>query len=106
MSYGWEAKWIRRKFKMAEGIEIETCYDIVSNLILCPICVNISKVCPSVTEPSSTLVSNATYFFSPEDLFHHMRAHAKMTEWSRIYTVSEEEEEPEEEEELEEDLST
>jgi hypothetical protein len=35
-----------------------------------------------------------------------MRAHAKMTEWSRIYTVSEEEEEPEEEEEVEEDLST
>ena len=90
---------------MAEGIEVETCYDIVSSLILCPLCSNISKVCPSATEPSTTTVSNATFFFSPEDLFHHMRAHARMSEWSKAYMVSEEEEEPIEEEE-EEELST
>jgi len=106
MSYGWEARWVRRKFKMAEGIEVETCYDLTSSLILCPLCINISKVCPSSTEPSATLVSGAMYFFYPEDLFHHMRAHARMSEWSKAYVVSEEEEELVEEEEEEEDLST
>lgn len=99
MSYGWEARWIRKRFRMAEGVEIETCYDTASGLILCPLCVSISKVCPSGSEPSAALVSGATYFFSPEDLFHHMRAHARMSEWGKAYILSEEEEPTEEEEE-------
>lgn len=96
MSYGWEAKWIRKKYKMSEKIEVETCQDVVTGLIICPLCVNISQLCPSYVEPSSISVSaNAMFFFSSEDLFHHMRAHAKAGEWG-VHVVSEEEEESEE----------
>lgn len=107
MSYGWEAKWIRRKFRMGEGIEVETCQDITTGLIICPMCINISKLCPSHGEPTQlTISSGAMLFFTPEDLFHHMKAHAKSGEW-KSYTISEEEEEVEEIEEVEEEeLST
>lgn len=100
MSYTWEAKWIRKKFKMSEGIEIEACQDLTTGLIACPMCIDIAKLCPSYTEPTQIALSaNVMLFFSSDDLFHHIRAHAKSGEW-KSYTISEEEE-AEEVEELE-----
>lgn len=104
MSHGWEARWIRKKIKMSEGLEIETCIDITTGLVICPLCADISVLCPSSTEPTTTaLPSNAVLFFTSSDLFHHMKAHARSSDW-RIYVSSEEEEEEEigEEEEEEE----
>ncbi|MEM4442188.1 MAG: hypothetical protein QXN02_04680 [Ignisphaera sp.] len=108
MIYGWEAKWIRRKYKMGEGLEIETCQDLSTGLIVCPLCVDISYLCPSFTEPSTASIStDAVFFFSSEDLFHHMKAHAKAGEWSKhIPSEVEEGEEYIEEEEGEEDSAT
>ncbi len=97
MSYGWEAKWIKKKFKVVGGLEIETCQDLSTGLILCPLCTDISKICPSPTEPSSIPVSRGLYFFSIEDLYRHMIAHTRASEWEK-YVVSEEEGEEEEEE--------
>lgn len=98
MSYGWDAKWVRRKIKMGEGLEIETCVDITTGLIACPLCIDISILCPSYTEPTSTtLTSNAVLFFTSSDLFYHMKAHARSSEW-KIYISGEEEEEEIEEE--------
>lgn len=102
MSYGWDAKWIRKKIKMSEGLEIETCVDITTGLIVCPLCINISNLCPSYAEPeSAALTSSASLFFTSSDLFHHMRAHAKSSEW-KAYISGEEEEEEVGEEEIEE----
>ncbi|MEM1541750.1 MAG: hypothetical protein QW101_03790 [Ignisphaera sp.] len=108
MSYGWEARWIRKRYKMGEGLEVETCQDLTSGLIVCPLCVDISHLCPSFAEPSTASVSiDAIFFFSSEDLFHHMKAHVKAGEWSK-HISSEVEEEGEEyvEGEGEEDLAT
>lgn len=103
MSYGWEPRWVRRKFKMGEGVEVETCQDVVTSLIICPMCVDVSKLCPSYVEPTQMAIpSNAMLFFSPDDLFHHIRAHAKAGEW-KGYVLSEEEEEEGEPEEIEEE---
>jgi hypothetical protein len=100
MSYSWEPKWIRKKIAVAEGIEIETCYDASTGLMLCPLCVNVSKVCPSSTEPTTIIPENVPYFFSPEDIVHHMKTHAKAIETRKLYTeVEVEEEEVEGEEE-------
>ncbi len=99
----WEPKWIRKKIKISEGVEIETCVDIVTGLILCPICSDIDKICPSSTEPSTVQPpSNTTYLFSPIDLLHHLKAHRESA-W-KISTVEvEEEEESTEEESTEEE---
>ncbi|ADM26947.1 conserved hypothetical protein [Ignisphaera aggregans DSM 17230] len=107
MSYGWEAKWIKKKFKVVGGLEVETCQDLSTGLILCPLCTDISKICPSPTEPSSTPVSKGVYFFSIEDLYRHMIAHTRASEWGKYVTVGEEEgEEGDEEEEEELDTDT
>ena len=99
MGYGWEPKWIRKKIVISEGIEIETCYDAVTGLYLCPICVNVSKVCPSYTEYSSAIPEKATYFFSIDDLLHHIKAHTKIDKAGYQYVEAEEGEEEEEIEE-------
>lgn len=102
MAVGWEPRWVRKRLKMGEGIEVETCLDVVSGLILCPLCVDISRLCPSYTEPvAEPLAGEAMLFFAASDLFHHMRAHARAGEW-RPYALGEEEEE-EESEEIEEE---
>lgn len=93
MATGWEPKWIRRKFKMGEGVEVETCQDIITGLIVCPLCIDIAKLCPSTSEAVvSALNSSATLFFTASDLFHHMKAHVKAGDW-KVYESSEEEEE-------------
>ncbi len=100
MSYEWETRWIKKKFKVVGGLEIETCLDLSTGLILCPLCADISKICPSTTEPSSVSISRGMYFFSIEDLYRHMIAHTRSSEWEKHVVISEEEEEGEEKEEL------
>lgn len=86
---------------MSEGIEIETCVDIATGLIVCPLCVDPAKLCPSYSEPTPGVPnSNALLFFNADDMFFHMKAHAKSGEW-RSYEVGEEEEIEEEESEEE-----
>ncbi|MEM4848415.1 MAG: hypothetical protein QXM55_02120 [Ignisphaera sp.] len=93
MATGWEPKWVKRKLRMGEGIEVETCQDIITGLIVCPLCADISRLCPSVSEvTTASLNSSATLFFTASDLFYHMRAHVKAGEW-KVYEASEEEEE-------------
>lgn len=105
MSYGWDARWVRKRFKMGEGLEVETCQDVTTGLIACPICTDISKLCPSYGEPVHVAVSSGvTLFFSPDDLLHHMRAHARAGDWRGYTTSEEEEEELEEVEEAEEEV--
>ncbi|MEM0027256.1 MAG: hypothetical protein QXT53_03990 [Ignisphaera sp.] len=99
MSYSWEPKWIRRRIKLSEGIEVETCYDIVSSMFLCPLCIDISRVCPSYTEYSNIVPENSLYFFSIEDLIYHMKTHAREGAIGKLYTEVEGEEEEEIEEE-------
>ncbi|MDK6027774.1 hypothetical protein QPL79_00090 [Ignisphaera sp. 4213-co] len=98
MSYSWEPKWIRRKIKLAESIEIETCYDEATTLFLCPLCIDITKVCPSYTDYSNIIPEKSLYFFSIEDLMHHMRTHGREGDVSKLYIVQTESEEMEEEE--------
>lgn len=102
MATGWDPRWVKRKIRMGEGIEVETCLDITTGLIVCPLCVDVSKLCPSASEATAgVLSSSATLFFTAGDLFHHMKAHVKAGEW-RVYEASEEEEEEVEvEEEIE-----
>lgn len=97
MAIGWEPKWIRRKFKMGEGIEIESCVDITTGLIVCPMCVDVSKLCPSYSDPTPGVIApNALLFFNADDMFFHMKVHARSGEF-RLYEVGEEEEAEEEE---------
>ncbi len=102
MSYSWEPQWIRRKFKISEGLEIETCYDSSTGLLLCPLCVDVSKICPSYTEPTSIIPENVPYFFSIEDVIYHMKTHSRV-ESKKLYVEIEEEEEETEEEKVEEE---
>lgn len=99
MGYGWEPRWVKKRFKIGEGVEIETCLDEVTRLILCPLCVNVTEVCKEGAE-SHMVPPSGTYFFSPEDLALHMRAHARYTTWTRVVH---EKEEVEIEEEIEEE---
>ncbi|MEM1560086.1 MAG: hypothetical protein QW775_01130 [Ignisphaera sp.] len=93
MATGWEPKWVKKKIRMGEGIEVETCLDITTGLIVCPLCVDVSKLCPSASEANAgVLNSGATLFFTAGDLFHHMKAHVKVGEW-KVYEIGEEEEE-------------
>jgi hypothetical protein len=93
------AKWIKKKIRVSEGVEIETCYDISTGLMLCPLCVNVSRMCPSTTEPTNIIPENVPYFFSPEDIIYHMKVHTKAVEGKKLYIEVKEEEEVEEEEE-------
>ncbi len=73
MSLTWEPRWVRVKISYA-GMTVETCKDKVTGLLLCPICVDIDKVCPEGKE-ISVLSEDMAVFYTVEDLLHHLRAH-------------------------------
>lgn len=105
LSYYWEPRWIRKSVTIADGIVIETCLDLTTNLLVCPLCVDIDKLCPyRDRESDAAPPTNASYFFSEEDLVRHIYAH-KEALWKHAiaYTEAEEEEEGEQEEEEEEE---
>lgn len=102
MAYYWEPRWIRKRITLAEGIAIETCLDLTTNLLVCPICVDIDKLCPYTDKESSAMPPpNISYFFSEEDLIRHIQAHREAA-WRHTAIHIEEEEESEEGEEEEE----
>ncbi len=102
MGYFWEPKWIRKKLEIAPGIYIETCVDLSTGLILCPLCANIEEICPSSDNPSTTIPKGGlTYFFSISDLLNHIRAHGEAS-WRTKVEEEEIEEEIAGQEELEE----
>ncbi|MEM1650039.1 MAG: hypothetical protein QXX47_04110 [Sulfolobales archaeon] len=82
-----------------EGRTIETCRDTTTGLIICPICTDISRICPSDREYGSITPDKAVYFFTEDDLRNHIEAHSRSSEWGKITTFTEESEEEEEEEE-------
>ncbi len=73
MSLSWEPRWVRVKLEYA-GIRIETCKDLVTGMILCPICADIERICPEGKETNITEVGTPT-FFTVIDLINHMRTH-------------------------------
>jgi hypothetical protein len=97
--YSWTPKWVRIKIDMG-GRVIETCKDESTGLIICPLCVNIDKLCPKDRDGMRIIPEKPMYFFSEEDLRHHIYAHSQSSEWGKI-SISEREEETEEEEEEE-----
>ena len=102
LSYYWEPRWIRKSIPIANGITIETCLDLTTNLLICPLCVDIDKLCPYKDRESNVVPpANASYFFSEEDLIRHIYAH-KDASWRYTVVYTEEEEEGEEHEEEEE----
>lgn len=100
MSLFWEPHWVRRKY-LVDGIEIITCEDEVSGLILCPLCENVDEYCPE-GKSTSKIKENVTTFFSPRDLVYHMKSHKNQKNLRfkiEKYGEAEESEEEEEEEE-------
>ena len=73
LSLSWEPKWVRVKLKFA-GTEIVTCKDLSTNLLVCPLCVDIEKLCPEGKETNIT-VDNIYTFYTLEDLVNHMITH-------------------------------
>jgi len=103
LTYYWEPRWVRRSITIANGITIETCLDLTTNLLVCPLCVDIDKLCPYKDRESDVVPpANASYFFSEEDLIRHIYAH-KEASWRHIVVYAETEEEEEEEQEEEEE---
>ena len=97
LAFRWDPRWVRVRVSIS-GIEIETCVDRTTGLILCPICSDPDEVCPEGTTESRRIPSRATYFFTFEDLIRHMKAHT-LTPWERKrISVALEEEEGEGEE--------
>ncbi len=102
MSLFWEPRWVRKKY-WVDGIEIITCEDEVSGLILCPVCENVEEYCPE-NRSTSRVRENIITFFSPRDLIYHMRSHKSGKGFKfkiEKYGEAEESEEEEEEEENE-----
>lgn len=97
MSLFWEPKW-RRVSLNVNGVVIETCLDISTNLLLCPVCVRIDEVCPKEGNPLKQIVDEPL-FFSLTDLVNHLRSHTVPGGIKRIVVKKEEEEESVEEEE-------
>ncbi|RLG87936.1 MAG: hypothetical protein DRO15_03970 [Thermoprotei archaeon] len=81
MVFRWNPKWSRRKF-IYEGMEIETCVDLITGLILCPICTDIDNVCPEGKGDTQVVPEKAAYFFTVQDLIEHIKAHATSS-WER-----------------------
>ncbi len=101
MSLFWESRWVRKEF-LVDGIDVITCEDEVTGLILCPICENIDEYCPE-NKLTSKVKENLVTFFSPRDLIYHMKSHKNRRNVSfRIERYGEAEEGVEEEEEEEE----
>ncbi len=98
MAFRWDPRWVRVRINVG-GIEIETCIDKTTGLILCPICSDPNDICPGDSSESRRIPSKATYFFTFEDLIKHMKAHTSIPwEKKRVSVVLEEEEEGEGEE--------
>lgn len=96
MSLFWEPKWVRKLLKF-EGIEIVTCEDLSSGLIVCPICEDIDELCPE-GKTTSRVKENMLTFFTPKDLILHIKTH-KRGKRPRFKLERPEEVEEEEEEE-------
>lgn len=90
MGYFWQPRWVRKKFNES-GIKIETCVDEITNLIVCPLCINIDDLCP-IGKSTSKAVEGVTLFFSIKDLIHHIYSHLEETWKERIAHEPEEEE--------------
>ena len=73
LSLSWEPKWVRVRLKYA-GTEIITCKDLSTDLLVCPLCVDIDKLCPEGKE-TNIAVDNIYTFYTLEDLVNHMIAH-------------------------------
>ena len=73
MGFTWQPRWVRKKLSES-GIEVVTCVDETTNLIVCPICVNIDELCPP-NKPSSKQIEGVSLFFSIKDLIQHMYTH-------------------------------
>lgn len=97
MSLFWEPRWRRVSFDV-DGVVIETCLDVSTNLLLCPVCVKIDEVCPKEGNSLKQVVDKPL-FFSLVDLVNHLRSHTMSSEIKRIVVKKEEEEESVEEEE-------
>ncbi len=97
MSLFWEPKWIRKRL-IVEGIEVTTCEDKVSGLIICPVCENIDEFCPE-GRTSSRIKENLLTFFTAKDLICHLQTHkyGKRVKF-KLEKFEEAEEEGEEEE--------
>lgn len=80
----WEPRWVRKRFE-SHGITIVTCYDIVTSLIVCPICssVSVDELCPE-NRDSSIVVTDAAFFITIEDLINHMRTHWHTKRYKKI----------------------
>ena len=100
--YQWIPRWVRVKISLRNNEIIETCRDETTGLIICPICSDIEKICPSDKKVSSVIPEKTIYFFSEEDLVSHIYAHSESSEWGRSSGKYEEEESEETEEEEEE----
>ncbi len=101
MALRWVPEWVRKTIHL-EGRTLDVCHDRSTGLISCPLCTPINELCPSADKPLVGVVpKKATYFFTVEDLGHHLREHQKgRSGWDRKIRY-EEEEELEEQEEFE-----
>lgn len=98
MSLFWEPRWVRKKY-LVDGIEVITCEDEASGLILCPICEKVEEYCPE-GKSTSRARENINTFFTPRDLIYHLKSHKNQRNMKfRIEKFEEVEEEEEEEEE-------
>ncbi len=87
MTLSWEPRWVRVKLSYG-GIEITTCKDLSTGLLLCPLCVDIDKVCPEGEETNVAIEDEAT-FFTVEDLINHMKTHGSQKFQKRIKSAKE-----------------
>ncbi|MEM2376488.1 MAG: hypothetical protein QXZ10_02635 [Sulfolobales archaeon] len=98
MSLFWEPRWVRKRY-LVDGVDIVTCEDEVSGLILCPICEKIDEYCPE-NKSTSRVRENLNTFFTPRDLIYHLKSHKNQKGLKfRLEKYGEPEEGEEEEEE-------
>ena len=90
MTLFWEPKWVRVKVKY-EGIEVITCQDRTTKAYLCPLCTDISKVCPEGRE-TNVVSEDMVIFFTVEDLINHLRTHGLKLQDKKIIVKEVEEE--------------
>ncbi|RLG80455.1 MAG: hypothetical protein DRO09_03135 [Thermoprotei archaeon] len=82
MSLFWEPRWVRKRI-VHEGMEIVTCQDEVNKLYLCPLCIDIDKVCPE-GRATNFISEDMVTFFTISDLVNHMRTHGSPRYEKRI----------------------
>lgn len=73
MALSWEPVWVRKKV-VFKGVEVETCVDESTGMLLCPLCHDIDKICPPGRK-GRVVSDNMVTFFSPEDLVRHLSSH-------------------------------